>query len=207
MSILKNISEKAHFIVNNQINIRQIKNLHRFLISVKRDLEYPIKKKPYHFPYLFQIQTINQCNGQCIMCPNKKRENKKIVSMSDELFKKIIDEIAKESKTSSILPYLQNEPLLDEKIFEKIKYIKKISDGKAFAALITNGVLFDDHRIEELLNSGIDFVYFSIDAFSEETYKKIRPGLDFNKLQENINKILKTPYKKKRLCQVYNTKR
>ena len=143
MSLSKDVSEKIFFIVNNKIRIREITNIYRTILSFKREIEYPIKKKPYYFPYLFQIQTVNQCNGSCLMCPNKKIKSKKPEKMSDELFKKIIQEIVKESKTTLVLLYLQNEPLIDDELFQKIKLIKKLSNGVIATSFITNGVLFN----------------------------------------------------------------
>jgi len=61
---------------------------------LKRVLTYHIIKKPFSFPMFFQIQTINLCNGSCVMCPNSKKKNRKPRKMSDELFEKIIKEIS-----------------------------------------------------------------------------------------------------------------
>jgi len=66
--------------------------------------------------------------------------------MSDELFKKIIQEIVKESKTTLVLLYLQNELLIDDKLFRKIKLIKKLSNNVIATSFITNDVLFNGKK-------------------------------------------------------------
>ncbi len=87
-------------------------------------IKYQIQKKSTPFPTVFQIQLINQCNGSCIMCPNIYIKGK-TEFMADSLFEKIISEILKKSKSPTIILELQNEPLLDNELFRKIKYINK----------------------------------------------------------------------------------
>jgi len=165
--------------------------LHYYFLHLKRVWEYTIKKKPHCFPSVIQIQTTNQCNGSCDMCPKSKIGNKKIEVMSDKLFKKIISEIIKELKSNTIIfLYLQNEPLMDGNIFKKIRLIKDQSKGKIITGLLTNGSLFTEKKIKELENSGIDFISFSIDAFTRETYNKVRSGFDFEDIIGNINQVL-----------------
>jgi hypothetical protein len=59
----------------------------------KRLFEYKISRKVLAFPSIFCIQTINACNGNCIMCPISKNIDKRSYVMSDSLFEKIIKEI------------------------------------------------------------------------------------------------------------------
>ena len=97
--------------------------------------------------------------------------------MSNTLFEKIIKEILKEQlKFTYIYLFLQNEPLLDKDIFKKFRLIKKLSDDKIKTGLVTNGTLFTKEKIQELEKSEIDELIFSLDALTEETYKKIRQG-------------------------------
>jgi len=49
MSLSKDVSEKIFFIVNNKIRIREITNIYRTILSFKREIKYPIKKKPIIF--------------------------------------------------------------------------------------------------------------------------------------------------------------
>lgn len=159
-----------------------------------RNLDYSIKKKSQSFPSIFQIQTTNICNGSCIMCPNSIKTKGKMEPMGKKLFEKIIKEINNETEYALIALDLQNEPLLDKKIFEKIRLIKKLSKGRITTGFFTNGSLFSDKKIKELVKSGNDFLIFSLDAISEKTYNKIRKGLNFNNTLENIDKILNSGY-------------
>ena len=99
--------------------------LYFYFLHIRRIWEYNIKKNDPPFPSVIQIQTVNNCNGSCFMCPNSKIKNKKVEVMSDKLFKKIISEIVSEAKSKTmIFMYLQNEPLIDENLFKKIRLIK-----------------------------------------------------------------------------------
>jgi len=159
-------------------------------VYFKRILMYHITKKPFSFPMFFQIQTNNLCNGSCIMCPISKEKNKKPGKMSDELFEKIIKEISgNRSKSTNIWLFLQNEPLTDNDIFNKLKLIKKLSNGEIATGIVTNGTLLTEEKVKEVCEAEVDRIHFSIDAFTEETYTKIRRGLNYNKVMTNIENI------------------
>ena len=65
-------------------------------VFLRRIFEYNIKKRTLLFPSIFCIQTINLCNGSCIMCPLAKNSNNESMVMSDRLFEKIVKEISQE---------------------------------------------------------------------------------------------------------------
>jgi len=168
----------------------------QYFIFQKRIFEYNITQKVKPFPTIFQIQTINVCNGSCLMCPVSKKVNIKPKKMSNELFKKIIDEIVQNHLSyTNIYLYLQNEPLMDKDIFNKIKLIKKLSNGQITTGLVTNGSIFNDKKIIGLAESQADLIIISLDSLTEKTYNNIRQGLNFKKVMSNIDKIKKSNYK------------
>jgi radical SAM protein with 4Fe4S-binding SPASM domain len=129
------------------------------------------------------------------MCPRSYQIDTTTKKMSDKLYNKILKEIADEKNSFSWLwLYLQNEPLLDENIFKKLEVAKKVTNNDLSTALATNGTLFNKGKIKELENSKVDEIEFSIDAFTRETYEKIRKDLNFCKVLENIDNVLKSKY-------------
>ena len=78
---------------------------------------------------------------------------------------------------------------MDTDIFNKLKLIKNLSNGKIVTGIITNGTLLTEGKIQEVCDSKVDRIKFSIDAFTEETYNKIRMGLNYNKVLKNIENI------------------
>jgi len=183
-----------------------IKYATRFISSyynrhLKRVWSYKFRKKSSDFPSVIQIQTINDCNGSCSMCPNSQIKNKNIESISNDLFQKIISEIINESKsTPLVLLYLQNEPLMDENIFKKIQIINNISSRRIHIGFLTNGSLLSDEKIKKLEEHKELFVSVSIDALSKVTYDKIRGNLNFDEVQNNLKKLLNSNFNKNNIA-------
>ena len=47
-----------------------------------------------YFPKYFTIETCNNCNANCVMCPKGQKGIKNIQVMQDILFDKIVDELS-----------------------------------------------------------------------------------------------------------------
>jgi MoaA/NifB/PqqE/SkfB family radical SAM enzyme len=81
--------------------------------------------KAMPFPNKVQIQTNSACNGKCLFCPytqvSKRLPQGK---METALLHKIIDELSSFPSFVEVLFELHNEPLLDNRTFQFIKYVK-----------------------------------------------------------------------------------
>ena len=88
-------------------------------------------------------------------------------------FKKIIDESILYGKRLIITINKDGEPLLHPELPKMVKYAK---DKKAAHKInfYTNGILLSETKSLELINSGLDTIHISIDAFSKGTYKKLK---------------------------------
>ena len=76
------------------------------------------------FPEFLNIETINQCNLNCVMCPIDKMTRAR-GTMSMELYEKIIEECRNYThiiKNFSL--FMQGEPLLDNLLERRIKIAK-----------------------------------------------------------------------------------
>lgn len=146
-----------------------------------------------------QIQTQSFCNGRCLMCPyptvSQKLEQGKI---DWELFKKIADEAATQPLLATALFELQNEPLLDKRTFDCIKYIKSINPNKR-CVLVTNGQILDKFSLTEIIESGLDSLAVSLNAHSKEVYQQINIGLDYDRVMNNIARLLSDENIKRKL--------
>ena len=142
------------------------------------------------FPLTLLIQTQSFCNGRCSMCPypitSQKMEQGK---MEWELFRKIADEAAAEPLLATALFELHNEPLLDKRTFDCIKYIKSITPDKR-CALVTNGELLDKFSLTEIIESNLDFLTISLNAYSKEVFERVNIGLDYDRVMKNIARLL-----------------
>jgi radical SAM protein with 4Fe4S-binding SPASM domain len=142
------------------------------------------------FPFEILIQTTNLCNASCVMCPVSSAQREDVEYMSDDLFAKIIDEVARESWLAFVYLHLQNEPLTDPMIFKKVKMIKQRDHGRITAQIITNGSLLTAKKIEELKESSVDMIVISLDAVTKETFEKIRKGLRYEVVIGHIEALL-----------------
>lgn len=114
---------------------------------------------------ILQLETINACNAKCTFCamPSQKKRRKPI---TDSLFSKIIDD-AKSYGITQIMPFLNGEPMLDEKLSARIKEInEKIPE--AFVSFFSNGSLLSSEKIEELSKVNVAAVNFSINAITDK---------------------------------------
>jgi len=121
------------------------------------------------------------------MCYNKHMKRKQGY-MSEEIFKKVIDQ-AVGLGIENVGLYTTGESFLHPKIFEFISYVK--DKGIKYVYITTNGIPLDKEKIQKIIDSGLDSIKFSIDAGTEETYEALRVGAKWKKLLENIRMLRK----------------
>lgn len=143
------------------------------------------------FPGFIQLQTINACQAACTMCPYptfaKVFERGR---MADDLFEKVIAEIAAHPEVKAFVPMLQNEPLLDKRLFEKICRFREVTGGRVQVELVTNGALLTDEVVERIEQVQLDVLDISLDALNRETYERIRTGLDFDQVIAGVERVI-----------------
>ncbi len=147
------------------------------------------------FPTYIMFDITNVCNSECIHCPHSvtySETNAKPLYLEVDIFKKVIDEC-----TGMPLQFIRitsdGEPLIHPELFEMIDYAVKKGVGPL--GLTTNGSLLTKDKAKRLSESGLFMVDISLDAFRKETYNKVRYGLPFDKVIDNIKYLL--DYKKK----------
>lgn len=142
------------------------------------------------FPLHLDIEITTFCNLGCPMCPRtiqiKNGEFGKIQHIDTELFKKLIEEGAKNGLASVKFNYL-GEPLMHPDVIEMVKHCK--SEGIIDVMFNTNGVLLDEKMSIGLLEAGIDGLFVSFDSSNKETYESIRIGAKFEDVYENVKKF------------------
>ncbi|KOA21030.1 S-adenosyl-L-methionine-dependent 2-deoxy-scyllo-inosamine dehydrogenase [Clostridium homopropionicum DSM 5847] len=134
------------------------------------------------FPNRITIELNNTCNLECSFCP-RNLVDMELGFMEEKLFYKIIDEAANNLPVAIVL-FFRGESLLHPKLVKFISYAKKKGIGPI--QLASNGLLLDKKLSEELIESGIDFISFSLDTIKEEIYSKTRKNGNLNKSIENI---------------------
>lgn len=141
------------------------------------------------FPPSIAVETTNYCNFNCNFCGHNKMKRKKGF-MDVKTFKKVVDEIAKENINTSLWMEFYGEPLLLKyKLVYFIRYAK--DKGLKNVYLNTNGLLLDEEISEAIIDSNLDKVVISLDAYYEDTYLKIRNNENFQQVKNNILNFIK----------------
>jgi radical SAM protein with 4Fe4S-binding SPASM domain len=111
------------------------------------------------------------------------RENK---NMSFELFKKIIDEGAREGLYAINLNNY-GEPTINPHLVDMVKYAK--SKGILDVFFHTNGVLLTKELSKKLIEAGFDRIMISVDSPYKEKYEKQRVGAKYEAVMQNIKDL------------------
>ncbi len=139
---------------------------------------------PGGWPMELTLELTNRCDLGCIMCP-RNWSGRPVGDMDLGLFRSIVDQAAE--RVGLVDLCLAGESLLHPGIFDAIAYLR---DHGIASYLQTSGLHVDGERAARLVESGLDFVSFSIDGFRPETYATIRRGGDFERTVANLESFL-----------------
>lgn len=142
-------------------------------------------------PQTVQIQTIDRCNATCTMCPYSSAGKTSSANvMDDGLYRRILNELRLAGTVKTFLLMLQNEPLLDRGFADRVRLARESLGRSVRVCTVTNGAPLTPTVIDTLAASEVDNVSVSIDAVSEDTFNKIRHGLNFRRVMENTLSLL-----------------
>lgn len=157
---------------------------------------YGIRVEAQEFPMMCVLSFVYVCNAKCPNCPYTlstiRDDYKDRPFMEEGTFKIIADQCGQYGA------YIRlsggGEPMLHPKAVELIEYAKKVG---AKIGLITNGSRFNEDNTNRLVEAGIDVIEFSVDAGDSDTYSLVRPGLKWDVLIENIERLVRVRNKLK----------
>ena len=125
-----------------------------------------MRKEALDFPKSILIETFNVCQGECKFCPYKEiRATEEPIYLNFERYKELIDEISKHNVQRLTL-FNNNEPLIDKRIFDFIKYARDKLD-KMEITLSTNGILLTKELLYKLKEAGLTYLYVSIPSVND----------------------------------------
>ena len=153
-------------------------------LRVRNLVELPLLLKYFEVvpwkPIHFVADVTNHCNLKCVMCyPQHDNYRQAVhVDWTFNQFKSYIDVFHPRSVSFGAT----GEPLLNPEINEMLAYSKKLGCKNIIS---TNGVMLES-KPEVLEN--ITTLKLSIDAATEDTYRKIRGNAEFYSILNNIKK-------------------
>lgn len=143
------------------------------------------------YPVNILMEPTNSCNLRCRMCSvwgDGVRRKREVGFMSREVWVAALDEIGSWPARVMVDLHGAGEPLLHPSFFDIMAYAK--SKGNIGAGLLCNGMLLDADRGKALLETGADWVGFSVDGAQREVYEHYRRGAVLNQVEENIERFL-----------------
>jgi MoaA/NifB/PqqE/SkfB family radical SAM enzyme len=118
------------------------------------------------------VEPTNRCNIVCRTCMRNVWEVE-YGRMASDTFDNILEGLSNISPPPSVFFGGLGEPLAHPKIIEMIKQVKELDTN---VELITNGTLLDEQLSRQLVASGLDILWVSIDGARPESYADVRLG-------------------------------
>lgn len=139
-------------------------------------------------PLHLDVDVTTACNLRCPMCPAGNSGHNfpgftKGLYLDFGLYRKALAEGA-EFGLPSLRLGLTGEPLLLADIDRWVDEARR--SGVLDLSLITNGQLLTPDLSRRLVGAGLTRLMISVDAASEEVYRRVRPGGDWGRLIDNI---------------------
>jgi radical SAM protein with 4Fe4S-binding SPASM domain len=144
-------------------------------------------------PYISVIEPTALCNLQCPQCPVgaetlTRPQNK--LSVDD--FNRYLSNVSDYSWFAQL--YFQGESLLHPEI---VSMINNTYDKKLAPIIYTNGTPLANPKLaEEIVNSNLAHLVFSIDGASEDTYKIYRKGGNFKQVLKAVTNVMEAKKRK-----------
>ncbi|MGB9748647.1 MAG: radical SAM protein [Candidatus Woesearchaeota archaeon] len=147
-------------------------------------------------PIWLELAVTQKCNLNCSFCVRRNMSFQPEKELSTER----IIEIIREAKDLGVKRFFliggYGEPMAKEGIMDIIREIKNNAEGiDYYESMITNGTLFNEETIKEIVKLGWKQIIISLDAPNANVHDELRgiPGT-FNRVVKNINLFNK--YKK-----------
>lgn len=145
-----------------------------------------------NYPIHLDIEATSACNFLCTMCPRtemiKNKKFWKVENFDFETYKMIISDGVNNGLKSVKFQYL-GEPLVNKNLVNMIKFAKEA--GVVDVMFNTNASLLTKKKSIEIIESGVDKVFFSFDSPYRDVFNKIRVKGDYDQVLENIKNFMK----------------
>ncbi len=142
-------------------------------------------------PMTIELIPTDKCNSKCLTCwrrgfTSEQLQERYKAEMSDDRLLKLIDEAAKLG-VKEIAFVGGGEPLIREVTFQLMQKIKKRG---MIGDLVTNGTLFKNEVIKNLVKIGWDRIKFSVDGADASTHNHLRGIESFETVVKNVKAFL-----------------
>ncbi|MDD3740434.1 MAG: radical SAM protein [Bacteroidales bacterium] len=126
------------------------------------------KKQQISIPHI-ALEVNNSCNQKCIFCYNHIPHNNKNKGSNYIKLKKVLKQVYSHANVDSIT-FTGGEPLIEERLPELVLFAKM---KNSLTTIISNGTLFSDQIINNLVLIKNDLFQLPIHSFSAEIHDKM----------------------------------
>lgn len=150
--------------------------------------------QPRHaeFPPILIIAVTNVCDMACVHCAHpviKKDRDYRAAYMAPEIHTRIVEETKRFKDQLWVFRYAADgESLLHPKFIDFVEETKRAGIGPV--DLTTNAQTLTEEKMRRLLLAPIDVIDVSTDAYSKETYEKIRIRGKFDVVTANTRRLI-----------------
>jgi len=144
------------------------------------------------FPPIVIVAVTNVCDMACIHCAHpviKRDPGYRATFMRPEVHTRIVEETRAYRDKLWVLRYAADgESLLNPHFLDMVDEVKAAGIGPV--DLTTNAMSLSEDKMRRLLEAPIDVIDVSLDAFSKETYEKIRIRGKFDQVTANLKRLI-----------------
>lgn len=146
------------------------------------------------FPSQILMDITEVCNLACTHCPHPvfaKSEHYAARYLDPALNAKMIEEVRQHGQDlTQYIRYASNgEPLVHPNAYDMIE--DAVLHSGVYVTLTTNGTIMNEKRTKKLLEAGVHLIDISIDAYTPETYAKIRVNGNLEVTRENVLRLIR----------------
>lgn len=132
-----------------------------------------------------EVEVTTACPLKCKHCEHTYfPQDYKNQNLSLASFKKLIDSI---TNLKWINMTGEGSPFMNPEFIPMLRYAKS---KNLYVDFSHDFYTFNDAIGRELINLGIERIYFSIDGCTKETYEKVRVGSDYDRVIRNIRRFI-----------------
>ena len=143
---------------------------------------------PEYYPVNFSINLgAAPCNHSCLFCPQSIKKPSQPVWLDLKILEKVLNEMPSTGVNLNISAY--TETLSAPNLVDSVKLMKTIRPGLP-VFMATNGSLFNEKIIRELLSLGLDHYSYSFDAPTRETYRELMQVDHYDRVDSNFRRII-----------------
>lgn len=133
------------------------------------------------------IEPTVACNLDCITC-FRNAWDQPIGRMTEETFENIYNSLKQMDPIPDVYFGGIGEPLFHVKTIEWIRRIKELG---VKVEIITNGTILTEKKSHELIDTGLDVLWVSLDGATPETYADVRIGAELPTILANLERFYK----------------